>query len=34
MAFSDHMSEIGLEPQYGTRCSGLFLSYDENGRAV
>ena len=34
IAFSDHMSEIGLAPQYGTRCSGCFLSYDVNGRAV
>ncbi len=26
MARSDHMSETGFEPQYGTRCSGRFRS--------
>ena len=33
-AFSDHMSAIGLDPQYGTRSSAVLCSYDSNGRAV
>ena len=26
IAFSDHRSEIGFAPQYGTRCSGALRS--------
>ena len=34
MAFSDHMSEMGLAPQYGTRCSGRLCSVLVYQRAV
>jgi hypothetical protein len=33
-AFSDHMSEIGFEPQYGTRCCGALRSLVVYQRAV
>ena len=33
-AFSDHMSAIGLDPQYGTRCSGACARTAVYQRAV
>ena len=34
IAFSDHMSEMGFAPQYGTRCSGRLCSALVYQRAV